>query len=206
MRALLALVAVTTVALAVSGTALSTAVRTHGSCESRVVYFAGSVIAKSADSLTVEVDHTGLHDARLGGRRVVVQVTGSTGIVRDGEPISLSAIRDREHVAVSAVTCSPLRVGRTLVAQLIRAGDRDVFFAGSVVSRGPNSLTVEVDRTGLNDGGLGGRKLTVYADQQTKISRDGQPILLSDIRLDEHVAVRAEDIAGKITANTIRIA
>src|SRR5579862_898380 len=68
---------------------------------------------------------------------------------------------------------------------------RSYTFGGGVVSLGPDSVTVEVDQTGVHDRRLDGRLVHVRVDAQTRISRDGQTILFSDLVLNEHVAVVA---------------
>ena len=180
------------------------AATTRHACSTRVYAFGGGVVSLGPNSLTVEIDRTGNHDRRLDGRRLAyVRVNAETKITRDGKQIQLSDLVLNEHVAIVAEGCRNLD-GMRFTARTIRAGDRDVSFAGSVVSLGQGSLTVEVDRTGIRDAYLAGRRIDVAVDQNTKIMRDGKPIQLSDLVLGEHVAVQADAVAHRFTATLIR--
>src|SRR5579864_6184324 len=88
-------------------------------------------------------------------------------------------------VALATASAVSANASRTLTA----CKERGYNFAGAVVALGSSSLTVEVDRTGSHDPGLGGRRLDVSVGASTKITRDGAPILLSAILKGEQVAV-----------------
>jgi len=172
-------------------------------CVHRTYEFGGGVVSLGPNSLAVEIDRTGNHDRRLDGRLAHIKVTAETRITRDGKPIQLSDLVLNEHVAVVADGCRDLD-GMALTARSIHAGDRDVSFAGSVVSLGSASLTVEVDRTGNRDEYLAGKRVDLAVNAGTKIYRDGNPIQLSQLVLGEHVRVLAEAIANQFTATVIR--
>src|SRR5581483_3264145 len=105
-------------------------------------WFAGSVTAASADSVSVDVLWTGKHDTQLAGKTVSVAIDSSTEIVY-GKTKSSIAPGDLVRVRATASDATP----PSLTAKRIHVNCNCHFLGGTVASIGDGSFSVLVART-----------------------------------------------------------
>jgi len=82
----------------------------------RVVFFAGTVSAVAASSVTLVVTRTGPHDTALAGRSLTVAVTDATVIRRNGIRSRITSIVPGDTVAVHALVAGAGYTARRIVA------------------------------------------------------------------------------------------
>jgi hypothetical protein len=161
-------------------------------------WFAGSVSAVGANSLTVGVLWTGPHDGSLDGQTLTVSVQGGT-VIKKGEdgrrfPIALSQIQPNDLVAINASGTAP----SALVASKIVDYCNCHFISGTIgttTSTPSDSFTVQVQHTGPYDTVLQGQLVTLQTSGST-IYLQGRggwrhitPISFADLTAGEHIAV-----------------
>jgi acyl-CoA hydrolase len=214
MRRILVLVVGILVTAAASAPALASS-RDEGrpqpaSCKHGVVSLSGPITAVGSTSITVRVLHAGPHDKRFLGRAVELSVTTETKIVRDGKPIGLRDLVVNEHVATTARDCRPRALADSgLVATSIHAGDREVALSGNITAVGADSVTLDVGHVVRIGEASIDRQAALAVTSDTKITRDGNPIALTDLVIGEHIGATAEAIGSdpvELTARTIRAA
>ena len=159
--------------------------------KARAHWFAGSVTAVGADSLSVNVLWTGPKDGQLNGQAVTVAVTADTKIVngKDHSAAQLSDIVPGDLVSLRAVSQDSTLA--SLTATHIRIWCNCHWIGGTISALGSSSLDVQVARTGPYDTVLKDRDVTIQVNGATVYvkGRDKTPIAFSDLKVGDRVGV-----------------
>ena len=151
-------------------------------------WFAGTVNAVGAGSLTVGVLWTGPNDGSLGGQTVNVAVETQTRINQGPHhrAIALASIGTGDLVAVRAAGDAS-----SLTARRIHVFCNCHWIGGTVSSVGTTSFTVDVKRTGPYDTVLANTTVTMQTDSYTVYlrGRHRARIGLSDLEPGKGVGV-----------------
>jgi len=146
-------------------------------------------LSSASDSGEVEfkgrVESVSPPDLKVFG--VTVRTTESTRIERNGRRISLGELQVGETVEVEG----RLLAGGTVLAEEIDVEDDEVEFRGKVESTSPQ----------LRVGGT-----LVQTDASTRVTRDDQPITVTDLKVGETVKVEGALLAdGSVRAQEIEV-
>jgi hypothetical protein len=164
-------------------------------------HFAGEVIAVGSGSLTVKVDKTGKKDTGVNGQTLIVSVDSATQITlgKDKTQAQLSDLEVGYRARVTATASATDASSYTAVKIAGHYGYH--WFAGSVVSVGSDSITVQVTKTGKHDTQLNGQTLTVPVSSSTQYLRgkDKTPIALGDIKTGDRVGVKTQSPNGDLS-------
>jgi Domain of unknown function (DUF5666) len=204
MRTLIALLAAALIAAVVTAAALADGPPTTPKtpkAHAGQKFFAGEVIAVGSGSLTVKVDKTGKKDTDLNGQTLTVSVDSSTQITL-GKDKTQAQLSDLEVGYRAGVTAKASDTDPSSFAAVKISGHYGYhWFAGTVVSVGSDSITVQVTKTGKHDTQLNGQTLTVPVSSSTQFLRgkNKTPIALGDIKTGDRVGVETQSPNGDLT-------
>jgi hypothetical protein len=157
----------------------------------RRVWFAGSVGAVGAGSLTVNVLWTGTHDGSLNGQTLNLSVPSSARIQsgRHHTPIALASVQVGDLVAIRAATEDDSSFSATGIHVFCNCH----WVGGTIssVATGGSGLTVHVDRTGPYDTVLRGQDVPLQVNATTVYLRGGhgRRITLGSLQVGDGVGV-----------------
>ncbi len=154
-------------------------------------WFAGSVTAVGADSLSLNVLWTGPKDGQLNGQAVTVAVNADTQIVngKDHSTAQLSDIKPGDLVGLRAVSTDSTLASLTAVH--IRIWCNCHWIGGTISAVGTSSFNVQVVRSGPYDTVLKSHDVTIQVNGATVYlkGKDKTAIALSDLKVGDRVGV-----------------
>ena len=154
-------------------------------------WFAGSVTAVGAASLSVNVLWTGPKDGQLNGQAVTIAVNADTQIVngKDHSAAQLSDIKPGDLVGLRAVSTDSTLT--SLTATHIRIWCNCHWIGGTISAVGTSSFNVQVVRSGPYDTVLKSNDVTIQVNGATVYikGKDKTPITLSDLKVGDRVGV-----------------
>jgi hypothetical protein len=201
MRTLIALLAAALIAAVATAAALADGPPTTKTPKAHAKFFAGEVTAVGSGSLTVKVDKTGKKDTGLNGQTLTVSVDSATQITL-GKDKTQAQLTDLEVGYRAGVTAKASATDSSSFAAVkIAAHYGYHWFAGSVVSVGSDSITVQVTKTGKHDTQLNGQTLTVPVSSSTQFLRGEAktPIALGDIKTGDRVGIETQSPNGDLS-------
>jgi hypothetical protein len=205
MRKLIALLAASLIAAVATAVALAdgppTTPTSPKTPKAHARFFAGEVTAVGSGSLTVKVDKTGKKDTELNGQTLTVSVDSATQITL-GRGKTQAQLSDLEVGYRAGVTAKASATDPSSLAAVKIAGHYGYhWFAGSVVSIGSGSITVQVTKTGKHDTQLNGQTLIVPVSSSTQYLRgkDKTPIALGDIKTGDRVGIETQSPNGDLS-------